>query len=138
MILKNLFLCEAATIAPDGTFSVLRGGVNVFNFTIPQNTTTENLPPIKITLIATVELEMTEMGKSHSLEIVLMDIDGKKILPELKSNFQAPISQKKGYHNILFDLLIPIKISGEYCFYVDVDNRELGSYSFFAIFHKMQ
>jgi len=138
MILKNMFLCDAAVMNPDNTYSVLRGGINVFNLTIPNNANPSQLPVIKMAFVATLELEVTEMGRLHHLELVLMDMDGHRILPELRSNFQSPVSQRKGYHNILLDIFFPIKTSGEYSFYVNVDGHELGSLPFHVVLHQQQ
>ena len=130
MILKNMFLCDAAVMNPDNTYSVLRGGINIFNLTIPKDINPSQLPAIKMAFVATLELEVTEMGRLHNLELILMDRDGHRMLPELKSNFQSPVSQRKGYHNILLDIFVPVKASGEYSFYVNVDGHELGSLPF--------
>ncbi|OGX41838.1 MAG: hypothetical protein A3F87_01225 [Omnitrophica WOR_2 bacterium RIFCSPLOWO2_12_FULL_51_24] len=137
MILKNLFLCEAVSPNPDNTFSVLRGGINIFNISIPQGKDPSQLPPIKMGLVATVELEITEMGRLHNLEVTLMDGDGHRVIPELRLNFQPPTSQRKGYHNIIIDLFTPFKTPGEYCFYINVDGHELGSIPFNVIHHQV-
>lgn len=134
MIAKNMFLCEAAMINPDNTFSVFRGGINIFNLKVPKEAV--QFPPIKMSFVATLELEVTEMGKFHNLELVLMDMDGKRILPELRSNFQSPVSQKIGYHNIFLDIIVPFKSPGEYCFYINVDEHELGSLPFSIVYHQ--
>lgn len=138
MILRNMFLCDAAVMNPDNTFSVLRGGINIFNLTIPKDINPSQLPAIKMAFVATLELEVTEMGRLHNLELVLMDMDGRRILPELRSNFQSPVSQRKGYHNILLDIFFPIKAPGEYSFYVNVDGHELGSLPFHVVLHQQQ
>lgn len=134
MIAKNMFLCEAAMINPDNTFSVFRGGINIFNLKVPKEAV--QFPPIKMSFVATLELEVTEMGRLHNLELALMDMDGHRILPELRSNFQSPVSQKKGYHNIFLDIIVPFKSPGEYCFYINVDGHELGSLPFSIVFHQ--
>lgn len=134
MIAKNMFLCEAAMINPDNTFSVFRGGINIFNLKVPKEAV--QFPPIKMSFVATLELEVTEMGRLHNLELILMDMDGRRILPELRSTFQSPVSQKKGYHNIFLDIIVPFKLPGEYCFYINVDGHELGSLPFSIVFHQ--
>ncbi|MFA4887974.1 MAG: hypothetical protein WC628_00135 [Candidatus Omnitrophota bacterium] len=136
MLAKNMFLCDAAMINPDNTFSVFRGGINVFNLTVPKEVSLAHFPPIKMSFVATLELEVTEMGRLHNLELVLMDMDGHRILPELRSNFQSPVSQNKGYHNIFLDIIVPFKSPGEYCFYINVDGHELGSLPFYVVFHQ--
>ena len=123
-----MFLCEAAMINPDNTFSVFRGGINTFNLT--------QLLPLKISFVATLQLEVTEMGRLHNLELALMDMDGNRILPDLRSNFQSPASQKQGYHNIFLDILVSFKSPGEYCFYVNVDGHQLGSLPLYVMLHQ--
>lgn len=138
MILKNLFLCDAASSGADNTFSVLRGGINVFNIKVPKDGGSSKLPHVKLALVATVELEITEMGRLHNLEVTLMDGDGHRVIPELRLNFQPPVSQRKGYHNIILDLFTPFKSAGEYSFYVNVDGHELGTLPFSVIFHQVE
>lgn len=137
MILKNMFLCDAVSSHPDNTFSVLRGGINRYNITLPDNPN-HPLLPIKIALVATMELEITEMGKLHNLEVVLLDIDGNKVIPELRTNFQPSTSPHKGYHNIMLDMFIPIRKPGEYCFRINVDGHELGDLPFYVVSQKSQ
>lgn len=138
MILKNLFLCDAASPNPDNTFSVLRGGINTFNISIPKDSNPLKLPPLKLALVGTVELEITEMGRLHNLEVTLMDGDGRRVIPELRLNFQPPASQRKGYHNIILSLFTPFKAAGDYSFYVNVDGHELGTLPFSVIFHQVE
>lgn len=137
MILKNMFLCDAASPNPDNTFSVLRGGINRFNIDIPTDPA-QGMVPIKAALVATIELEVTEMGRLHNLELSCLDMDGNRIIPELRTNFQPPISARPGYHNIILDMLIPIKKLGEYSFRINVDGHELGDLPFYVVSQKSQ
>ena len=137
MILKNMFLSEAAILNPDNTFSVLKGGVNIFNLTVPQNAPVGNFP-IKMALLTTLELEVTEMGRLHNAEIILMDADGKRIIPELRQHFQPAVSSRKGYHNLIIDFFAPFPKPGVYCFYINVDGHELGTLPFTVVFHSQQ
>jgi len=127
MKLKNIFLCEAATANPDNTFSVLRGGLNIFNIPLQPGVNLSQLPPLHIALVATLELEVTEMGRLHNVELVFMDIDGHRVLPEIRLNFQTPMSPKKGGFNLIANTLLKIPKAGEYCFYINVDGHELGT-----------
>ena len=130
MHVKSLFLADAAMIQPDNTFSVLRGGIDTFNIAIPEGIPLSEQPPTKMSLIAIVELDLTEMGRLHSLELSLMDADGQRIIPEIRNNFQTQSKQGKGYHNILLELLIKFNKPGRYSFYVNVDRHELGTFPF--------
>lgn len=137
MKLKNMFLCDAATPHPDNTFSVLRGGINRWKLPVvkrgPDSAQQISSPPIKLALVATIELELTEMGRLHNLEVALLDLDGKRVIPKLMSNFQTPISQRRGYHNIILDMFIKVNNPGEYCFYINVDGHELGTVPFYVV-----
>jgi hypothetical protein len=138
MKLKNIFLCDAATANPDNTFSVLRGGISALNLSIPPNGNVSLLPPFQLTLVSTIELEVTEMGRVHNVELNFMDIDGQKVLPEVRANFQTPGSPKKGYFNLILNVILKINKPGEYCFYVNVDGHELGNQPLTVLFHQLQ
>jgi len=138
MNLKNIFLCDAATANPDNTFSVLRGGISTLNLSIPHNGDLSQLPPFQLTLVATIELEVTEMGRVHNVELSFMDIDGQKVLPDIRANFQTPHSPRKGYFNLILNSLLKINKPGEYCFYVNVDGHELGTQPLTVLFHQLQ
>jgi hypothetical protein len=137
MKLKNLFLCDAATPHPDNTFSVLRGGINIFNIPLQSGMNPTQLPPIHLALVATIELEVTEMGRLHNVELVLMDMDGHRVLPEIRANFQPPTSTKKGGFNFILNTFLNIPKAGEYCFYINVDGHELGTQPLNVLFHQL-
>ncbi len=132
MKLRNMFLCDAASYHPDNTFSVLRGGVS--NINIPFKnidlSKPQTIPPIKLALVATIDLEITEMGRLHSLELAILDADGQRIIPDLKSNFQPAASPKKGRHNIVLNMLMQFRKAGDYGIYLNVDSNELGYHPF--------
>jgi len=125
MKLRNMFLCDAASSHPDNTFSALRGGIDTLNIPCP-TVDTINIPPVNIALVATIELEITEMGRLHNLEVAFLDFDGRRIIPDLRAHFQTPVSQKKGRHNVILNISIPFKKPGTYGIYLNVDGHELG------------
>lgn len=137
MNLKNIFLCDAATANPDNTFSVLRGGIGMFNIPIQQGVDLSQLPPLHVALVATIELEVTEMGRLHNVEVVFMDIDGHRVLPEIRANFQTPVSPKKGWFNFILNTSLKVPKAGEYCFYINVDGHELGSQPLSVVYHQL-
>lgn len=137
MILKNMFLADAATPNADNTFSALRGGIYAANLPIPEGMTINQAPHLKLALVATIEVEVTETGKPHSLEVVLMDMDGHRIIPEIRDRFEPRISPHPAFHNIILDLFIKFPKSGDYAFYVNVDGHELGSLIFSVTFTQM-
>lgn len=126
MRLKTIFLCEAATVNTDNTFSALRGGIDRFaikdlNF------------PIKMALVATIELDISERGRLHNVELSLLDIDGAPVIPPLRLNFQVPPGNVKHKHNLICDLMIKFKKFGEYCFYVNLNGQEIGTHSLYLV-----
>lgn len=126
MKLKNIFLCEAASVHPDNTFSVLKGGIN--------RLTVANLNyPVKVALVATIELGISERGRLHTAEISLLDMDGKRILPSMQVHFQPPVGNIVHQYNLIAELFIKFPVFGEYCFYVNVDGQELGTHSLFVV-----
>jgi hypothetical protein len=130
MKLRSLFLCDAASMHPDNTFSILRGGIDNFNIAIPEGQPLSQLPPTNFALIGIIELEVTEMGRLHNLEVALMDADGSRVIPELRLNFQPPVKTSKGRHNILLNISQKFNKPGAYCFYINVDGHELGDFPF--------
>jgi hypothetical protein len=138
MLLKNLFLCDAATLHPDNTFSVLRGGIFSATIQVPPGAEPNRVPPLKLALVGTIEVEVTETGKQHALEVTLMDMDGRRILPEINAPFQVPPGNLQAHHNILLDLFIQFQKPGTYSFYVNVDGHELGSLLFSVAFAEPQ
>lgn len=126
MRLKNIFLCDAAAAHPDNTFSVLRGGIDRFN--IPNLSV-----PIKLALVATIELDISERGRLYSAELSLMDIDGAIVLPPLRFHFQVPPGNVQHKHNLICDLMVKFHKFGEHCFYINVDGQELGTHSLYVI-----
>lgn len=126
MRLKNMFLCDAASLHPDNTFSVLRGGID--RFSLPNISL-----PAKLALVATIELDISERGRLHQAELSLLDIDGNRVLPPVLVNFQSPAGNAKHKHNIIGDLIIKFPQFGEYCFYVNVDGQELGTHNIYVV-----
>jgi hypothetical protein len=122
MRLKNFFLCEAATRHPDNTFSALRGGLDSLSFASLDQA-------VRISLIATIEMDISERGKVHQAEMTLLDMDGKDILPPLRMNFQSTTGNTRQRYNVIGEILIKFPSFGEYYFYINVDGHELGSQS---------
>jgi len=136
MRLKNIFLCDAATANPDNTFSVLRGGISAINFMVPPHGDLSQIRPFQISLVATVELDPSEMGLDHQVALIFMDVDGKRVLPDIHTNFQTPVSPYKGYFNLIINSMLKVMSPGEYYFYVNVDGQELGTQPLTVSFHQ--
>ncbi len=129
MKLRNMFLCDAASSHPDNTFSALRGGIDTLNipFKIKDSDKKQvNMMPVNIALVATIDLEITEMGRLHNLELALLNGDGQRIMPDLKAHFQPPASHRKGRHNVILNMSVPFDKPGDYGIYLNVDGNELG------------
>jgi len=136
MRLKNMFLCDAATANHDNTFSVLRGGISALNFVVPPNGDLSEIRPFQLTLVATIELDSAEMGQEHQVVLIFMDIDGKRVLPDIHTSFQPPHSPHKGYFNLIINSMLKVMRPGEYHFYVNVDGQELGTQPLTVSFHQ--
>lgn len=78
----TLLLGEAATVHPDGTVSILRAGINcVWGQTLPV--------PLMGSLVVKIDAEASESGHPHTVEVRVIDADGKDIAPRIKGNFQV-------------------------------------------------
>jgi hypothetical protein len=108
----NLLLAESGVVHPDGTFSVLRGGIN--KVAAPK-------PPVPLMGVLAIrfEIEPAEGGANHAFEISAMDEDGKEIAPRLSGQFNAP--KGGGFSNLLLSFQMLFPRFGRFVFNVTVD-----------------
>jgi len=112
----KLLLADAAVNHPDGTFSLLRGGIERINVA-------PNKPPfLKAALIARIEATVGEKGK-HSFRLVCIDEDGSSVLPDLEGNFEVP--EKGGNTHLVLNIQGVFPRLGRYSFIIAVDGHEL-------------
>jgi hypothetical protein len=128
MEVKMITLCESATRHPDGTFSLLRGGID--NWAAPQFPVT-----ITCTVVVTIELSLSETGQLHTVGLDIVDEDGNRLLPQAKIQFSNPKTDEftKLKNNIMGVINVPVKKPGQYSLDVSVDGVQLTSYEFRAI-----
>jgi len=126
MEVKSILLCGAATPHPDGTFSLLRGGIDVWG--VP------SFPaPVQFGLIVIFELSSTEVGGTHCVELDVIDEDGKKIVPQAKIPFTIPAranTTRYKFNLVIGNSVIQIPKTGTYSVHVGVDGRDLSSTEF--------
>src|SRR5689334_11222518 len=128
MEVKMITLCESATRHPDGTFSLLRGGID--NWAAPQFPVT-----IACTVVLTIELSLSETDQLHTVGLDIVDEDGSRLLPQAKIQFSNPKNEQltKLKNNIMGTINVPLKKPGRYSLDVSVNGAPLSSYEFQAI-----
>ena len=125
MEVKTILLCESATPHPDGTFSLLRGGID--NWNIP------NFPAsINFSYVMILELMSTEVGRTHAAEMDAIDADGNRVMPQAKIPFSIPVrvNVTKYKFNIVGGMNIVIARPGKYSLNISVDGHHLSSTDF--------
>ena len=128
MEVKMITLCESATRHPDGTFSLLRGGID--NWMAVQFPVT-----ITCTVVVTIELSLSETDQLHTVGLDIVDEDGNRLLPQAKIQFSNPKNAQatKLKNNIMGTINVPVKQPGRYSLDVSVDGVQLSSYEFQAV-----
>lgn len=112
-------LAEYASSHPDGTFSMLRAGLNRLHV--------EKIPaPFRATLVARMETDIADAGE-HRFDIRCVDVDGKEVLPTQQGQFQAP--QGGSNINLIIGISAAIPKLGVFVFYLRIDNVEVDSWT---------
>lgn len=125
MELKNIILCESATRHPDGTFSLLRGGIdNWVAGQFPVN--------IQFTFVITVELSLSETNQTYTSILDIIDEDGKRLVPQAKIPFTVNrVSNQITFrNNIMGTINLTVPKPGRHSLDIAVDGNPLGSYEF--------
>ncbi|RKY17313.1 MAG: hypothetical protein DRP63_03925 [Planctomycetota bacterium] len=112
----KLLLADAAVGHPDGTFSLLRGGIN--RVEVPPNRPAS----LAGALLIRIEATPSEKGE-HTFKLVCIDEDGRSILPDMTGKFSIP--DQGGSVNIVIKLQVVFPRLGRYTFAVSVDGQEL-------------
>lgn len=128
MEIKTIVLCESATRHPDGTFSLLRGGID--NWMAQQFPVT-----IPFTFVVTIELSLSETDQMHIAGLDIVDEDGNRLVPQAKIQFSTPrIAQMTKFkNNIMGNINLAVPKPGRYSIDVSVDGAQLASYEFQVI-----
>jgi hypothetical protein len=118
-----LLVSDAGAIHPDGTFSILRGGIDrVWASTFPA--------VFKGTILVRFQAEPSESA-THSWRLCVIDEDGKHVAPNLEGTFTVPESGGNGQFLIGFN--IPFKEAGSYSFQVSIDQHLMQAWPFRVI-----
>jgi len=126
MEVKSIVLCSSATPHPDGTFSLLRGGVDTWGV--------QHFPSqVQFGLVVILELSSTEAGITHTLELDVIDADGNRIIPQTKIPFSIPVRvniTRYKFNLVIGNGVVQIAKTGTYSVQVGVDGRNLSSTEF--------
>ncbi len=115
----KLILAEHATGHPDGTFSMLKAGIDRMQ--------AAKMPaPFKAALVVRIEPDVADQGE-HTFDIRCMDADGKQVLQGQKGKFKAPASG--GTINLILGMAGSFPSTGNFCFYLRIDNVEVDSWT---------
>lgn len=128
MDIKTIILCESATRHPDGTFSLLRGGID--------NWVAQQFPVnIQFTFVVTIELAISETDQEHVAGLDIVDEDGNRLLPQAKIRFSvAKVPQQIRFkNNIMGSINLSVPRPGRHSLDVSVDGQQLASYEFQVI-----
>ena len=125
MEIKTIILCESATRHPDGTFSLLRGGID--NWVVQQF-------PVNVlfTFVVTIELSLSETNEEHTAGLDIIDEDGNRLVPQAKIKFSATKvpQQIRFKNNIMGTINLSVPRPGRHSLDVSVDGIQLASYEF--------
>lgn len=128
MEIKTIILCESATRHPDGTFSLLRGGID--------NWMAQQFPVnISFTFVITVELSLSETNEQHTAGLDIVDEDGTRLVPQAKIQFSAVKVPHliKFKNNIMGNINLTVPKPGRHSMDVSVDGIQMASYEFLVV-----
>ncbi len=125
MEVKGIFLCDSVSTHPDGTFSLLRGGID--NCSVPAFPAN-----IRLGFVVILELMSTEVDRPHVAELDMIDEDGNRILPQHHIPFNNPMiaNVPKYKTNLVGEINLLIQKPGKYSLHVAVDGHHLSSAGF--------
>jgi hypothetical protein len=110
-----IMLADTGLVHPDGTFSMLRGGIDrLWSAT----------QPIQLNAAALIRFRADPSEKgTHKWRLVVVDIDGRRVAPDLEGTFAVPEEGGSGNVMIRFNLSFPTP--GHYSFRVSADDNLL-------------
>ncbi len=118
-----IILSDAARTHPDGTFSLLRGGID--RVTMPRGRPLE----FRGSFFAQISGTLGEGGE-HEFCLQVLDQDGHPVAPEVRDKFVAP--REGGAGNIAVDFSLFLPGYGQYVFVLTVDRQRLADATFTA------
>lgn len=118
-----ILLADAASQHPDGTFSILRAGVDrVFGPSEPL--------AFRGALIARVKAGLSEAGE-HAFSLRCTDYDGQPIMPPIEGRFLVP--KPGGGMQFIVNLGLQLPRYGQYAFAFLIDGEEHDSWTLSAV-----
>ena len=124
MELISVVLCEAANTTHDGRFNILGGGLE--RLFAPKFPVTG-----KLTMVMRIEIHPAEFG-THKITVILMDSDGKKVVPPLEMNIEFPKGAR--FVNSILDIgNITLNNPGTYSFEILFDGQHKRSWTIEAM-----
>lgn len=118
MELRYAFVCEAATVSPDGKLNVL----GIFS-----NITSDEFPlrMNRMVMVVSCTGQASDFG-IHSLSIRLLNPDGRDAVEPL--SLEIDINSEGGSTNVIGEYNgVEIKEPGPYSFEINIDSRHLAS-----------
>lgn len=114
----RIILADHASSHHDGTFSLLKAGIDRLNVI--------HQPYLfRASLVARFTSDLADEGK-HEFDIKCVDVDGRPVLPPLNGNFTAP--RGGGSTNLIMGIDTVFPSLGRYIFYLRIDNKEEDSW----------
>jgi hypothetical protein len=119
-----ILLADAARVHPDGTFSLLRGGIDRVNGPRTQ--------PIHFrgSVVTRIFGTLSEAG-DHDLRLRLLNEEGQSIQPDITGGFRIPEGGGGAVAVLDFALILPA--FGRYTFSLLVDRHELDTWELRAV-----
>ncbi len=119
----KLILAEHATVHPDGTFSMLRAGIDRLNV--------EKAPaPFAATIVVRIEAGIADEG-THHFDLRCLDADGNAVLPVQKGQFNSPAGG--AIINLMIGIAAAFPKLGDFIFYLRIDNVEADSWTIHVV-----
>jgi hypothetical protein len=114
-----IFVSDAARAHPDGTFSLLRGGIDRIH--TPSN------QPIQFrgAIVARMTGTMNEAGP-HEFKIRILNEDGQPVAPDIQGSVNVP--EGGGAANIVGEFALMLPRDGRYTFSLSVDRHEIDTW----------
>src|SRR5262245_42940969 len=114
-----ILLADAASAHPDGTFSLLRGGITEVNVPMGQALVFHGAFVVRI--VGT----LADAGQ-HTMAIKVITEDGKSVAPDVQGQFAIPAGGGATQVVASFNMVLPAY--GKYVFWLSVDRAEADSW----------
>jgi hypothetical protein len=125
MEVKTIVLCESATRHPDQTFSLLRGGIDVWHVA-------QFPAAIRFSFVIILEWLSTETGRNRTIELDVIDMDGNRQMDTIRIGGEVPVkpNARRYKANLIGSLGFNAVKSGVYSLHVGMDGRNVSTFEF--------